>query len=91
MQGRWLDVKNEESVIEVNGENFWSIFQDEVMKIHRLEVFDKMPTICKGKPSKNGLGFFITWGKDGSSYCYQLLSLDHGKMNYEALGEVIKD
>ncbi len=88
MQGRWLDVKNDESVIEVNGERFLSIYQDEVMKVHQLEVFEEFPAQCEGNPSPGGLGFFITWGADGSSYCYQLLSLNHGRMHYEALGPV---
>jgi len=88
MQGRWQDVKNDESVIEVNGEKFLSIYQDEVMKVHQLEVFEDFPKKCQGKPSKGGLGFFITSDAEGFSYCYQLISLDHGKMHYEALGPV---
>lgn len=88
MQGRWMDVRNEESVIEVNGDKFWSIYQDDVMKIHRLEVFEDFPKYCTGNPSEKGMGYFVTIDQDGSSYCYQLISLEAGKMHYEALGPV---
>jgi len=85
MQGRWIDQKNEEAILEFNGVTMISEFQGEVMRTQEIIVVKDFPKNCNGQPNDEGLGFFITQTDDGP-FCYQVLNLDEKGIRYEAVG-----
>ena len=85
MQGRWIDQKNDEAILEVNGTSLITEFQGDVMKQQEIIVVKDFPKNCIGHPNEDGLGFFITQTDEGS-FCYQVLSLNEKGIHYEAVG-----
>jgi len=85
MQGRWIDQKNDEAILEVNGTTLISEYQGDVMKTQEIIVVKDFPKNCSGQPNEEGLGFFITQTDDGP-FCYQVLALDENGIRYEAVG-----
>ncbi len=85
MQGRWIDQRNDEAILEVNGTSLISEFQGEVMRKQEIIVVKDFPNNCNGQPNKDGLGFFITQTDDGP-FCYQVIELSEKGIRYEAVG-----
>ncbi|NNE28287.1 MAG: hypothetical protein HKN16_01535 [Saprospiraceae bacterium] len=87
IQGRWLDHRESEAVIEVIGKRMLWVFQEDVMAERRIEVFDHYPKICVGKSTAKGEGFFVAYDSTGG-YCYQILRLQDNVFDYVPVGAV---
>ena len=85
MQGRWIDFKNDEAILEVNGIHLISEYQGDVMNIQEIIVAKEFPENCQGVPNEGGIGFFITKTDEGP-FCYQILELNENRIRYEAVG-----
>ncbi len=85
MQGRWIDYKNDEAILEINGIHLISEYQGDVMNIQEIIVAKNFPKNCNGTPNEGGLGFFITKTDEGP-FCYQILELNKDRIRYEAVG-----
>ena len=85
MQGNWSDRRDPEARLEVRGQRMLWMYDNELMIERRIEVYDKKPRHCSGKAHKDAIGFFIAYQED-EGYCYQILDLDAGAMDYLPLG-----
>ena len=84
MQGRWKDSEIKNAELLISGNQFISIYRDEVRDRSTFEVFKKCPQKCGGKKAKKGLAYFVVHRKTGD-FCYVLNSFENGVLEYAPL------
>jgi len=84
MQGRWKDSEIKNAELVISGNQFISIYRDEVRDRSTFEVFKKCPKKCGGKKAPKGLAYFIVHRKTGD-FCYVLNSFENGMLEYAPL------
>ncbi len=84
MQGRWKDSEIKNAELLISGNQFVSIYRDEVRDRSTFEVFKECPEQCGGKQAPKGLAYFVVHRKTGD-FCYVLNRFENGVLEYAPL------